>query len=195
MSNQWHIHNLLNHHHLTLDTPKLMKSLTPSPNNLHYSPNHSEQPSHRQTTNSLKPHLTPQNQATIQEGQIVIQNVQGQHNQNQRYFAWGNGVAGFGGTQNRAGNANAGQGKPIKCYTRNEYILHGNSTIRSSTESDILSVQDAADASPKEWSNECDAFDSDVEDEPTAQSIFMANLSSAGPTNHKLAHPNASRLI
>ncbi|GJT20556.1 retrovirus-related pol polyprotein from transposon TNT 1-94 [Tanacetum coccineum] len=53
------------------------------------------------------------------EGQIVVQNVQGQQNQNQRYFARGNGAAGFGGTQNRAGNANAGQGKPIKCYNCN----------------------------------------------------------------------------
>ncbi|GJT94874.1 integrase, catalytic region, zinc finger, CCHC-type containing protein [Tanacetum coccineum] len=39
--------------------------------------------------------------------------------QNQRNFARGNGVAGFGGTHNRAGNANAGQGKPIKCYNCN----------------------------------------------------------------------------
>ncbi|GJS49954.1 hypothetical protein Tco_0600075 [Tanacetum coccineum] len=31
--------------------------------------------------------------------------------------------------------------------------------------------------------DECDAFDSDVDDEPTAQSIFMANLSSAGSSN------------
>ncbi|GKA39466.1 putative reverse transcriptase domain-containing protein [Tanacetum coccineum] len=31
----------------------------------------------------------------------------------------GNGVAGFGGTHNRAGNANAGQGNPIKCYNCN----------------------------------------------------------------------------
>nr|GEV86524.1 integrase, catalytic region, zinc finger, CCHC-type, peptidase aspartic, catalytic [Tanacetum cinerariifolium] len=31
--------------------------------------------------------------------------------------------------------------------------------------------------------DECDAFDSNVDDEPTTQSIFMANLSSAGPTN------------
>ncbi|GKF47406.1 hypothetical protein Tco_0137208, partial [Tanacetum coccineum] len=35
-------------------------------------------------------------------------------NQNQRYVARGNGAAGNGGTQNRAGNANAGQGKPDK---------------------------------------------------------------------------------
>ncbi|GKD01385.1 retrovirus-related pol polyprotein from transposon TNT 1-94, partial [Tanacetum coccineum] len=53
------------------------------------------------------------------EGQIVVQNVQRQQNQNQRYFAWGNGTTGFGGTQNRSGNANAGQGKPIKCYNCN----------------------------------------------------------------------------
>ncbi|GJZ42474.1 retrovirus-related pol polyprotein from transposon TNT 1-94 [Tanacetum coccineum] len=40
-------------------------------------------------------------------------------NQNQRYFARGNGAAGNGGAQNRAGNANAGQGKPVKCYNCN----------------------------------------------------------------------------
>ncbi|GKC27371.1 hypothetical protein Tco_1034665, partial [Tanacetum coccineum] len=43
-------------------------------------------------------------------------NVQGRQNQNQRNFAGGAGVAGNRGAQNRAGNANAGQGKPIKCY-------------------------------------------------------------------------------
>ncbi|GJU66352.1 retrovirus-related pol polyprotein from transposon TNT 1-94 [Tanacetum coccineum] len=57
--------------------------------------------------------------ATNIDGQIVVHNVQGRQNQNQRNFAWGNGVASFGGTQNRAGNANAGQGKPIKCYNCN----------------------------------------------------------------------------
>ncbi|GJX23700.1 retrovirus-related pol polyprotein from transposon TNT 1-94 [Tanacetum coccineum] len=56
---------------------------------------------------------------TIQDGQIVVQNVQGRQNQNQRHFARGNGAAGFGGMQNRAGNANAGQGKPVKCYNCN----------------------------------------------------------------------------
>ncbi|GJZ13497.1 hypothetical protein Tco_0548727, partial [Tanacetum coccineum] len=50
---------------------------------------------------------------------IVVQNVQGRQNQNQRNFARGNGAAGFGGMQNRAGNANAGQGKSVKCYNFN----------------------------------------------------------------------------
>nr|GEV08352.1 integrase, catalytic region, zinc finger, CCHC-type, peptidase aspartic, catalytic [Tanacetum cinerariifolium] len=39
--------------------------------------------------------------------------------------------------------------------------------------------------------DECDAFDSDVDDQPTAQSIFMANLSSAGPTNQQAGPSNA----
>ncbi|GKF27088.1 hypothetical protein Tco_0082982, partial [Tanacetum coccineum] len=43
--------------------------------------------------------------------------------------------------------------------------------------------------------NECDAFDSDVDDELTAQSIFMANLSSAGPTNLQACLSNASILF
>nr|GEV80882.1 putative zinc finger, CCHC-type [Tanacetum cinerariifolium] len=43
--------------------------------------------------------------------------------------------------------------------------------------------------------DECDAFDSDVNDEPTAQSIFMANLSSAGPTNQQAGPSNVSILF
>ncbi|GJU39737.1 retrovirus-related pol polyprotein from transposon TNT 1-94, partial [Tanacetum coccineum] len=72
-----------------------------------------------QTNNQLRTSSNTQNQATIQDGQIVVQNVQGRQNQNQRNFARGNGAAGFGGMQNRAGNVNAGQGKPIKCYNCN----------------------------------------------------------------------------
>nr|GEX02787.1 hypothetical protein [Tanacetum cinerariifolium] len=40
--------------------------------------------------------------------------------------------------------------------------------------------------------DECDAFDSDFDNEPTAQSICVANLSSAGPTNQQAGPSNAS---
>ncbi|GJV89659.1 hypothetical protein Tco_1533597, partial [Tanacetum coccineum] len=42
--------------------------------------------------------------------------------------------------------------------------------------------------------DEGDAFDLDVNDEPTAQFIFMANLSSAGPANLQASPSNASIL-
>ncbi|GKG17912.1 hypothetical protein Tco_0372210, partial [Tanacetum coccineum] len=40
----------------------------------------------------------------------------------------------------------------------------------------------------------CDAFDLDVDDEPTAQPIFMANLSLVGPANLQVGPSNASIL-
>ncbi|GJR33860.1 hypothetical protein Tco_1209544 [Tanacetum coccineum] len=40
--------------------------------------------------------------------------------------------------------------------------------------------------------NECDAFDSDIDDVPTAQTIFMANLSSAGPAHQQVGPSHAS---
>ncbi|GKC77402.1 hypothetical protein Tco_1128176, partial [Tanacetum coccineum] len=63
--------------------------------------------------------------------------------------ARGAAAAGNGGAQYRAGNENAGQGKPIKCYNYNEIDLD---------EEQLLCL--AA---------------------PTAQTMFMANLSSADP--------------
>ncbi|GKF74422.1 retrovirus-related pol polyprotein from transposon TNT 1-94, partial [Tanacetum coccineum] len=42
--------------------------------------------------------------------------------------------------------------------------------------------------------DECDAFDSDVDDEPTAQTIFMANLSSVGSANPQAGPSNSSIL-
>ncbi|GKF41970.1 retrovirus-related pol polyprotein from transposon TNT 1-94, partial [Tanacetum coccineum] len=73
-----------------------------------------------QTNNQLRTLSNTRNQATVQDGQVVVQNVQGRQNQNQRNFVRGNGAAGNGGAQNRAGNANVGQRKPIKCYNCNE---------------------------------------------------------------------------
>ncbi|GJU13451.1 retrovirus-related pol polyprotein from transposon TNT 1-94 [Tanacetum coccineum] len=74
------------------------------------------------------------NQAIVQDGRVVVQNVQGRHNKGQGNNAWGVGAAGYEGAQNKVGNANPGD----HCYD----------------------------------------FDSDVNEAPTAQTMFMANLSS-----------------
>ncbi|GJX41854.1 retrovirus-related pol polyprotein from transposon TNT 1-94 [Tanacetum coccineum] len=127
---------------------------------------------------------------------------------------------GFGGTQNRVGDANAGQGKPIKCYNCNGigHITRNCTQLKRPQNSDyfkdkmlLMQAQENGAVMDEEellflvgeqpntfdadvdnqpirdlarnednifQEDECDAFDSDVDDEPTAQSIFMANLSS-----------------
>ncbi|GKB98751.1 integrase, catalytic region, zinc finger, CCHC-type containing protein [Tanacetum coccineum] len=66
---------------------------------------------------------------------------------------------------------------------------------KATTEFKILQRQDAIDASLREWSgfldeehvynvfqaDQCDAFNSDVDEAPTTQTMFMANLSSTDP--------------
>ncbi|GJX10104.1 hypothetical protein Tco_0199963 [Tanacetum coccineum] len=102
-----------------------------------------------QTNNQLQTSSNTRNQATIQDGRVVVQNVQGR--QNQRYFAWGNGAAGNGGAQNRDGNANVGQengSSVINCMGLD--ILHGTATQRRRPQRfNYFKGQDAADAKPK----------------------------------------------
>ncbi|GJT87611.1 zinc finger, CCHC-type containing protein [Tanacetum coccineum] len=139
-------------------------------------------------------------------------------------FARGNGTAGNRGTQNRAGNTNAGQGKPVKCYNCNgvrhiarnctqpkrlqnsnyfkdnklmqiermvQFWIKRNYTLLAGETGNSMDgrvwIQPVQDLALNEdnifQADECDAFDSDVDDEPAAQSIFMANLSSVGIHN------------
>ncbi|GJX00862.1 retrovirus-related pol polyprotein from transposon TNT 1-94 [Tanacetum coccineum] len=140
------------------------------------------------------------------------------------------------GAQNRAGNANAGQGKPVKCYKCNRLghiarnytqpnrlqnsnyfkdkmllmqaqengavldeeellFLTGEQANTFYADVDNQPVQDLALNEDNIFqADECDAFDSDVDDKPTAQSIFMANLSSAGPANLQAGSSKASTL-
>ncbi|GJT93332.1 retrovirus-related pol polyprotein from transposon TNT 1-94 [Tanacetum coccineum] len=153
------------------------------------------------------------------------------------YLTRGNGAAGNEGTQNRAGNANAGQGKLIKCYNCNRLghiarnytqpkrpqnsdyfkdkmllmqaqengavldeeellFLAGIQANTFDVDVDNQPVQDLALNEDKLFqADECEALDLDVDDKPTAQSIFMANLSSPRPANLQASPSNASIFI
>ncbi|GJX42691.1 hypothetical protein Tco_0257681 [Tanacetum coccineum] len=111
-----------------------------------------------QTNNQLRTSSNTQNQATIQDSRVVVQNVQEQQNHNQRYFARGNGTTGNGGAQNSAGNANAGQvHKLVSVYRLNRigHIARNCTRAKASTKnSDNFQGQDCADQSLREWCNE-----------------------------------------
>ncbi|GKF13108.1 hypothetical protein Tco_0051034 [Tanacetum coccineum] len=133
-------------------------------------------------TQSYKTYLhQTNNQATVQEGRVVVQNVQGRQNRGQRNNAWGRGAAGYGGAQNRVGNANLGQARQIKCYNCN-----GGQDNAIDEDVDKQPVQDLAlNVDNVFQADDCDAFDSDVDEAPTAQTMFMANLSFADPVYMK----------
>nr|GEW54391.1 hypothetical protein [Tanacetum cinerariifolium] len=94
------------------------------------------------------------NQAIVQDGRVIVPNVQGRQNRGQGNDARGICATSYGGAQNRVGNANPSQSRQIKCYNCN-------------------GIGHIAD--------ECDAFDSDVDEAPTAQTMLMVNLSSVDP--------------
>nr|GEX79179.1 hypothetical protein [Tanacetum cinerariifolium] len=124
-----------------------------------------------QTNNQLRTSSNPRNQATVQDGRVV--NRVGNVNQ---------------------GQARLGQARTAKCYNYNgtrkwssfgcriAAFFTGGPDNAFDDDVDEQPVQDLAlnmdNVFPAE---DYDAFDSDVDEAPTAQTMFMANLSSADP--------------
>ncbi|GJU12325.1 hypothetical protein Tco_1134721 [Tanacetum coccineum] len=82
-----------------------------------------------------------------------VDNVQGRQNRGHGNNARGAGKAGYGGAQNIDGNANPGQPKQ-------DLALNVDNVFQA---------------------DDCDAFDYDVDEAPTTQTMFMANVLSADP--------------
>nr|GEW40478.1 hypothetical protein [Tanacetum cinerariifolium] len=122
-----------------------------------------------QTNNQLRTSSNTRNQATVQDGRVVVQNIQGRHNRGQGMNPRGKGAAGYGGVQNRVRNANLGQARQAQ---ENRVALDAEQLLFFAD--NVFQADD------------CDAFDSDVDEAPTAQTMFMANLSSADPVTDEV---------
>nr|GEZ46597.1 hypothetical protein [Tanacetum cinerariifolium] len=122
-----------------------------------------------QTNNQLRTSSNPKNQATVQDGRVVVQNVQGRPNRGQGMNPRGESATGYGEAQNRVGNVNQGG-------------------LDNAFDDDVdeQPIQDLAlNVDNVFQAEDCDIFDSDVDEAPTAQTMFMANLSSADPVTDK----------
>ncbi|GJS22701.1 hypothetical protein Tco_0451333 [Tanacetum coccineum] len=115
-----------------------------------------------------------------QHYQVVIQNVHGRQNIGQGNNARGAGAVGYGRTQNRVGNANPGQARQVKCYNCNRDNAIDEDVDEQPVQDLALNMDNVFQA------DDCDAYDSNVDEAPTAQTMFMANLSSADPVRDKV---------
>ncbi|GJU73182.1 hypothetical protein Tco_1264587 [Tanacetum coccineum] len=118
----------------------------------------------------------------------------GRQNRGQGNNARGVGAAGYEGAQNKVGNANPSQARLIKCYNCNaqenwvalyeEQLLFiaGGQDNAIDEDVDEQPVKDLAlNVDNMFQADDYDAFDSDVDEAPTAQTMFMKNLSFAYP--------------
>nr|GEZ67951.1 hypothetical protein [Tanacetum cinerariifolium] len=102
-----------------------------------------------QTNNQLRTSSNARNQATVQDGRVVVQNAQ----------------------ENR-----------VALDAEQLLFLAGGQDNAFDDDVDEQPVQNLAlNVDNVFYADVCDAFDSDVDEAPTAQTMFMANLSSADP--------------
>ncbi|GKD43335.1 hypothetical protein Tco_1267980, partial [Tanacetum coccineum] len=93
-------------------------------------------------------------------------------------------VAGnVGGQKPRGGIIHTWSSKTIKCYKCNGLAhITRNVKAKATLRFRLLQGQGCANGKPRKvcskGSDECDAFDSDVDEGPTTQTMFMANLTS-----------------
>ncbi|GJU73006.1 retrovirus-related pol polyprotein from transposon TNT 1-94 [Tanacetum coccineum] len=152
-----------------------------------------------QTNNQLRTSSNPRNQATVQDGRVVVQNVQGRQNRGQWNNARGAGAAGYGGAQNRVGNANPGQARQNSEYFKDKMLLmQAQENGVALDEEQLLfivggqdnTIDKDMDEQPVQvlalnvdnvfQADDCEAFgDADVDEAPTNRLFFIANLSSA----------------
>ncbi|GKE02333.1 hypothetical protein Tco_1390316 [Tanacetum coccineum] len=118
-----------------------------------------------------------QNQAIVQNGRVVVQNVQGRYNRVKGNNARGVVAAGNGVAQNRAENE-------VDLDEEQLLFFAGGQANTFDDKVDDGPGQDMAQNEDNIFqADQCEAFDSDVDEAPTAQTMFMANLSSADPVD------------
>nr|GEW50643.1 hypothetical protein [Tanacetum cinerariifolium] len=120
---------------------------------------------------------------------VYLKQHEGRQNRGQGTNPQGGGAAGYGGVQNIAGNANPdkmllmqAQENRVALDEEQLLFLAGGQDNAIDEDVDEKPVQDLAlNMDNMFQANDCDAFDSDVDEAPMTQTMFMANLSSAYP--------------
>ncbi|GJZ20386.1 hypothetical protein Tco_0556976 [Tanacetum coccineum] len=132
------------------------------------------------TNNQLRTSSNLRNQATIQDGRVTVQQVQGRQGQNY------SGTTYKSNATSSRGNTTSGQARVVKCYNCQEaqearQIL-AEEKLAFLTDPGIPSSQ-AQTVIPHNaafQTEDLDTYDSDYDDLSTAQAVLMANISNYG---------------
>nr|GFA31462.1 hypothetical protein [Tanacetum cinerariifolium] len=136
-----------------------------------------------QTSNQLRTSSNARNQATIHDGKVVVQNVQGRQNRGH--------IARNCTQPKRPQNSKYYKDKMLLMQAQENRVALDAEQLLFLASGQDNAFDDDVDEQPVQdlalnmdnvfQADDCDAFDSDVDEAPTAQTMFMANLSSADP--------------
>ncbi|GJS30914.1 integrase, catalytic region, zinc finger, CCHC-type containing protein [Tanacetum coccineum] len=146
------------------------------------------------TNNQLRNSSNPRQQATIHDGRVIVQLVQGR----QTSF-----VAGMSGTKaniSRTGGNNSGQQRIVKCFNCQWEGHMARQCPKPKRKRDatwfrdkILLVEAQGNAYQ---ADDLDAYDSDCDDFSTAKAVLMANMSSYGSdVLSEMSYSEQTRLV
>ncbi|GJX04251.1 retrovirus-related pol polyprotein from transposon TNT 1-94 [Tanacetum coccineum] len=118
------------------------------------------------TNNQLRTSSNPRNQATIQDGRVTVQQVQGRQGQNYSRTTYKSNA-----TSSR-GNTTSGQARVVKCYNCQEkaMLAEAQEAVQILDEEQLAFLADL----------DIDTYYSDCDDLSTAQAVLMANISNYG---------------
>nr|GEU89669.1 retrovirus-related Pol polyprotein from transposon TNT 1-94 [Tanacetum cinerariifolium] len=152
-----------------------------------------------------------ENQAKVQDGRVVVQNVKRRQNRGQGMNPRDGSAAEYGGAQTRVGNVNPGharpgQARPVKCYNCNGtgHISRKYTQTKRPQNSKyfkdkmlLMQAQENRVALDKEQmlflaGGQDNAFDDDA---PTTQTMFMANLSFTDPATDEVGPSYDSNIL
>ncbi|GKB45230.1 hypothetical protein Tco_0890172 [Tanacetum coccineum] len=151
------------------------------------------------TNNQLRTSSNPRTQATIQNGQVTVQNVQGRQSQGYARNA-GNNQASGAQVINEVGNTRVNQPRVIKCYN---YKCEGHMAKQCAAKKRVKDSEWFKDkmllaqaqetgvlqATTNFKTYHVDVYDLDYDDEATTNAIFMVNLSPVGSLNDDTVAP------
>ncbi|GJS28277.1 integrase, catalytic region, zinc finger, CCHC-type containing protein [Tanacetum coccineum] len=132
------------------------------------------------TNNQLRTSSNLRNQATIQDGRVTVQQVQGRQGQNY------SGITYKGNATNSKGNTTSGQARVVKCYNCQEAQEAGQLldeeqlAFLADLRIPASQTQTVIPHNTAFQTEDLDTYDSDCNDLSSAQAVLMANISNYG---------------